>query len=78
MFGRPTQVVDHIMQKYKYHEHPHREVQFALAVQCFAHYCAVCATRVYLACLVPTAEKKEKVSRFGTGKANDEAGREGG
>ena len=38
---------------YQYHEHPHKDVQFALAVQCFAHYCAVCSTRVYIGCITP-------------------------
>ena len=41
-----AQVVTHILEKYRYHEHTHKEVQFALAVQCFAHYASVLSTRV--------------------------------
>ena len=60
----PEQVVSHVTTKYKYHEHPHKDVQFAVAVQCFAHYCAVCSTRVYIACLTPHPKKKKKARKL--------------
>ena len=53
-------IVDHIMSKYKYHEHVHKDVVFALSVQCFAHYGAVASTWVYIGWLVPHVSKKKK------------------
>ena len=56
-------VVDHLMTHYDYHTNGHKEVVFALAVQCFAHYGAVASTWVYVGCLNPHASTKKKVAK---------------
>ena len=40
----PEMVIQYLMSNYDYHEVGHKDVQFSLAVQCFAHYGAVCST----------------------------------
>jgi len=55
----PELVVDHLMEKYDYHTHGHKEVVFALSVQCYAHYGAVASTWVYVGYLTPHAKSKK-------------------
>ena len=43
-----------------HHEEAHRDVKFALAVQAFPHYCAVCAMWVYIGIVIPHKSKKDK------------------
>lgn len=59
----PELVVDHLMTHYDYHTNGHKQVVFALAVQCFAHYGAVASTWVYVGCLNPHASTKKKVAK---------------
>ncbi len=56
----PDVVVDHLMRKFPYHENGHKDVQFAIAVQCFAHYGAIASIWVYIGCLTPHQSKKKK------------------
>ena len=48
------------MEQFPYHEEAHRDVKFALAVQAFPHYCAVCAMWVYIGIVIPHKSKKDK------------------
>ena len=52
--------MNHLMTKYDYHQNGHKEIVFALAVHCFAHYAAVTSTWVYVAHLSPHAKNKKK------------------
>ena len=56
----PELIVDYLMTQYPYHENGHKEIAFALSVQCFAHYGAVASTWVYLGWLAPHARRKNK------------------
>ena len=58
----PDMIVQHIMEKYPYHEEGHRDAMFALSVQAYAHYCAVAAMWVYIGVIIPhkTAEKEKQ------------------
>ena len=49
-----------IMEQFPSHEEAHRDVKFALAVQAFPHYCAVCAMWVYIGIVIPHKSKKDK------------------
>lgn len=53
-------IVDHIMSKHDYHKNSNKDAAFAIAVQCFAHYGAVCSTWVYVGCVTPHAKAKKK------------------
>lgn len=55
----PGQIVAHVMRHYQYHCQLRKDVQFAIAVQCFPHYCAVCSTRVYVGYLASKPVRKE-------------------
>ena len=56
----PELVVEYLMNNYQYHENGHKEVSFACAVQCFAHYGAVASTWVYIGWLAPHTRKNKK------------------
>ena len=56
----PKIITEQIMEQFPYHEEAHRDVKFALAVQAFPHYCAVCAMWVYIGIVIPHKSKKDK------------------
>lgn len=58
--AQTDKVVEWIMRMHPYHENGHKDVVFACAVQCFAHYGAVASTWVYLGWLAPHKTKKKK------------------
>ena len=56
----PEDIVGYIMGGHPYHECGHREVQYALAVKCFAHYGAVASCWVYIGIVTPHFSTKKK------------------
>jgi hypothetical protein len=56
----PEMIVEHLLNNYDYHQKPHKDVGFLLAVQVFPHYAAIASVWVYVGNLVPHAKGKGK------------------
>ena len=56
----PEMIVEYLLNNYDYHQKPHKDVGFLLAVQVFPHYAAIASVWVYVGNLVPHAKGKGK------------------